>query len=271
MIPGFTLRSRELFNLWNLQVFVRNRHQSLTHLLTTQFFWTGIYLIACDDEIVYIGQSNDLMRRPLQSLGKAYHGVSDTSLQWGIAYAPCDYADMDEQESTAIRAFAPKFNTSIPSVAKSQGQLPDIVASATVFQTPDRHCRAFLPESLMRQMERAAVDPNPPWARKKTRRKTERVVVNTSWAKEPPRALSDEEHADLLRRYGVPANEPLVFPVNLCDDGNVVTRDGEVLGIWVMDSFEHLSFIPESHTEPLFQHVTSGGLALQIRGWHEGR
>lgn len=266
------LSTRQLLNLWKLEVFVRNPHQSLTDLLTTRGFSTGIYLIACDDEIVYIGQSNNLTRRPFQSLGRAYHRVSDTSLQWGMAYAPCEYGDdLDEIESTAIRAFAPKFNTSIPSVAKSQGQMPEIVASATVFQTPDRLCRAFHPESLAQQMERAAADPNPPWSVKKTRRRTERTVIDTSWASEPPGFLSDEERADLMRRYGVPANETLIYPVNLCDDGYVVTRDGVVLGTWSVDDDENPFFIPEGHTEPLFSHVLPGALAFQIRGWYEAQ
>lgn len=264
------LSSRQLFDLWNLEVFVRNRHQSLTDLLTTRNFSIGIYLIACDDEIVYIGQSNNLTRRPFQSLGRTYHRVSDTSLQWGIAYAPCDYVDMDEQESTAIRAFAPKFNTSIPSVAKSQGQMPEIVASATVFQKPDRLCRAFLPDNLKQQMERAAAEPNPPWARKRTRRKTERLVFESTEV-ETPAPMTEEHKAELMRDYGVAVNEPLVYPVNLCKDGMVVTRDGEFLGSWSFDDDACPFFIPDGDTEPLLEHVTSGGLAFQIRQWYEER
>lgn len=263
------LSTRQLLNLWKLEVFVRNPHQSLTDLLTTRGFSTGIYLIACDDEIVYIGQSNNLTRRPFQSLGRAYHRVSDTSLQWGIAYAPCEHRDdLDEIESTAIRAFAPHFNTSIPSVSKSQGRMPQIAASATVFQVPDRLCRAFQPESLKQQMERAAADPSPPWARKRTRRKTERPAYESTEVYVPV-PMTEERRAQLMRDYGVPVNEPLVYPVNLCEDGMVVTRDGVFLGNWSLDDDECPFFIPDGETEPLLEHVTSGGLAFHIRQWYE--
>jgi hypothetical protein len=263
------LSDREIFNRWNLEVFARNRHQEFTDLLRSPWFGDGIYLIACDQEIVYIGQSHILQQRSIQSLGRVYHRVPDTSLQWGIAYAPCAYKDMDEQESTAIRAFAPRFNTSIPSVAKSQGKMPEIVATATVFQTPDSPCAAFHPDNMRQQMDRAAVDPDPPWRRKKPRRKPERSFTRKSVAAQPPLALSDEERLDLIGRYGVPANGPLVYPVNLCDDGMVLTRDGEILGSWSLDDDANPFFIPEGHEEPLFGHLMPGGLALRIREWHE--
>ena len=269
MAFGLVVRSHEFLNLWNLQVFVRNPHPSLREMLTSHIVTSGIYLIGCDGEIVYIGQSNDILRRPLQSLGKAYHQVSDTSLQWSLALAPGERDDLDELESSAIRAFAPRFNTSIPSVAKSEGRLPQITAMAPVFQLPDRPCGACNPQNLKQQMERAAADPSPPWRRKRTRRPSAPVPKAPYVPPEEIPELTEEEHAALLADYGVPADGDLVYPINMCRDGLVVTRDGEVLGIWALDKFHCPSFTPDGAAEPLMHHVTTGGLAFQIRQWYE--
>jgi len=166
------MRSSALFNLWKRQVFVRNRHEEFDNILAFSSRSSGIYLIACAGEVVYIGQSWDLSKRSIESLGNHYHRLPDTSLAWSIAFAPCPPDEMDERESTAIRTFAPQFNTSLPSKAKSQSRMPDIVGVAAVFQDQDGPCGAFEQENLEHQKRSAATNPNPPWATKKMRRKT---------------------------------------------------------------------------------------------------
>jgi hypothetical protein len=137
------LTSSALYHLWKRQVFLRNRHDELTSLLGCSWLNTGIYMIGCADRVVYIGQSNQLSQRSIDSLGRVYHRVQDTSLSWSMAFAPCAHEDMDEYESAAIRAYAPEFNTSIPSTEKSLGRMPVIAGSAQVFAGQSTPSTAF--------------------------------------------------------------------------------------------------------------------------------
>ena len=74
-------------------------------------------------------------------------------------------------------------------------------------------------------------------------------------------------------------NDPYRFPVNLVgypqeDEGDVVTRDGEVLGHWRMGSDEALEtaqFIPEGADDVLFEDHRIGVLCAAIRDWQEER
>ncbi|RWB39767.1 MAG: hypothetical protein EOQ46_26410 [Mesorhizobium sp.] len=258
--------ARPLFHLWKRQVFLRERHREFDALLSTTKMRTGIYLIGCGGEVVYVGQTWDLAERPIQSLGNFYHRVPDVSLPWSIAFAPCDVSEMDERESTAMRRFAPRFNTSIPSVAKSEGRMPDIIRSAAVFHDQAGPCGAFKPENLLRQTEIAAANANPPWARKRTRRASPRPRRVTNFI---PVELTKEQIAELVAHHGVSLTEPLRFKINLCKDGSVVTRDGEIVGTWVMDENEHPSFIPDGSSEPMFFHVFLGSLCQRIEDWLE--
>lgn len=160
---------------WRRQVFVRNPHQDLNVLYNGLRQRSGIYLIGCAEEIVYIGQSWDLTERPIVSLGPFYHRVPDVSLPWSLALALCLPEEMNEKESTAIRAFAPKFNTSIPSIPASNGQMPEIIGYAAVFQDQVSAGGAFNEENVRRQVERAASNPAPPWRQGKQRRKNEKL------------------------------------------------------------------------------------------------
>jgi hypothetical protein len=74
----------------------------------------------------------------------------------------------------------------------------------------------------------------------------------------------------VVKAYGVPLDEPLRYPINLCDEGSVVTKDGEFLGTWTMDNHEHPSFTPDGASEPLLSHVLVGLLCMNIRAWYEG-
>ncbi|MCS4091369.1 hypothetical protein [Rhizobium sp. BK176] len=82
-----------------------------------------------------------------------------------------------------------------------------------------------------------------------------------------PVELTSEEVAELVDHYGVSLSEPLRFNINLGKDGLVVTRDGEVIGTWVMDENEHPSFIPDGASEPLFFDVFLGSLCQRIEDW----
>lgn len=271
------LRNRKQFLMWRRGVFVRNPNDQLNDLFSKVLGGTGIYLIGCSDEIVYVGQSFNIRERPLESLARVYHQVSDTSLPWSLALAPCDDEEMDERESTAIRAYAPRFNTSIPSIPKSEGRLPDIVGVAAVFQNQSSTGGAFEAENLRKQMERAQTNPNPPWRQGKQRKKTGRKVK----AREPVLVFAEPaeqtlaevevevEVEELLRDYGVPSNGPLIYPINLCDDGSVVTNEGEYLGTWTLDKYTDPWFTPDGAEEPLFSHVSIGLLCYRIRDWHE--
>lgn len=264
-------RNSALFHLWKRQVFLRSRHEAFTALLSKKAISPGIYLIGCADHIVYIGQTNNLRQRPIESLGNIYHRIPDTSLPWSIAFAPCSYEEMDERESTAIRAYSPKFNTSIPSLGKSQGRMPDMVGTATVFQDQAESGGAFEPQNLKRQMEFAEANPNPPWKTKKRRKKTENRKRQRTDIPTTPIELSSEEVEDLLTAYGVSLNEPLRFKINLCKDGSVITKDGEIIGTWMMDENGHPSFFPTGASEALFFHVWVGMLCNEIKEWHEAK
>jgi hypothetical protein len=65
------LNNHKQFLAWRRQVFVRNPHRDLNALYTGLKQRTGVYLIGCAEEIVYIGQSWDLTERPIDSLGRS--------------------------------------------------------------------------------------------------------------------------------------------------------------------------------------------------------
>lgn len=72
--------------------------------------------------------------------------------------------------------------------------------------------------------------------------------------------------------------DPYRFPINLLgypgnSEGEVVTKDGEILGRWVMsddDALELVDFIPEDTDKALLQLHRIGMLCAGIRDWHEG-
>lgn len=338
------LTSSALFHLWKRQVFLRNRHDELSSLLGCSWLHTGIYMIGCADRVVYIGQSNQLSQRSIDSLGRVYHRVPDTTLPWSIAFAPCAYEDMDELESAAIRAYAPEFNTSIPSLDKSLGRIPIIAGTAQVFGDQMSPSLAFSPDYVTRQIEAAARNSTPPWRKGRPlppdARSTAALqqydirVVNTSGQdffdamsarrrhayRSSVRTLKPERfktyfehrgveiHIDevtsnrggdrnltfewMARSYGkmiasgsepdkaTAANkaihaadehlaQPYRFKINLCEDGSVVTEDGEYLGTWEADENSHYSFTPDGETEVLFFEMWVGLLCQKIADWHD--
>ena len=148
------------------------------------FICPGIYFIGCGDSIVYIGQSigmGGIAHRSLESLARIYPQIEDKTLPWSIGLAPYvesgapffydDGEDFNELESTAIRKFAPIFNTSIPSKLKSQGKEPKIMHIAQVFIDEDKYCTAFELERLEKQAIEVVSNPSPPWHQGNKRRR----------------------------------------------------------------------------------------------------
>ncbi|WP_091922344.1 hypothetical protein [Phyllobacterium sp. CL33Tsu] len=86
---------------------------------------------------------------------------------------------------------------------------------------------------------------------------------------DPPAELTGEELREAWRRYGIPYGDPLVYPINLCDDGSVVTRDGEYIGKWAMDQYDAPSFAPDGETLPFLEAPLVGLLCMTIRDWYE--
>lgn len=340
------LTNSAFLHLWRRQVFLRNQHDELLSLLRCSWAHIGIYMIGCADRVVYIGQSNQLSQRSIDSLGRVYHRVSDTSLPWSMALAPCAYEDMDEHESAAIRAYAPEFNTSIPSLGKSLGRMPVIEGIAQIFADQASLSNAFSPECLRLQRGAAATNASPPWRKGKAlqvdhlstipQQKFDLRDINTSGrdfvdqlssqrrraqrrsalTQNPERIKTYVEHRgieihideirpnDVGKRYPffewmaksygkVIANgreldkataakkaieaaeehlsQPYRFKINLCDDGPVVTRDGEYLGTWATDENNHLSFTPDGESEVLFFEMWKGMLCQKIADWYEAQ
>ena len=75
------------------------------------------------------------------------------------------------------------------------------------------------------------------------------------------------------------ADDPYRFPINLVgypreSGGDVVTRNGEVLGRWRMsddEALEMVEFIPEGADDVLFRDHFIGVLCATIQDWYEGR
>ena len=162
-------------SLWNFQEFGRERHRDLDILMNIRMGTVGnsggVYLIGCGNEIVYIGMTNNFRRRILQSLGRCYPLVKDTTLPWSLALAPWGTVDISPEEecweSSAIKAFAPIYNTSIPSMVKSNGSLPTIYADVPIFADQGHETGgAFEADNMQRQKTKAALDPCPPWKSK---------------------------------------------------------------------------------------------------------
>ncbi|MFV2052984.1 hypothetical protein [Aliiroseovarius sp. YM-037] len=74
---------------------------------------------------------------------------------------------MDEHESAAIRAYAPEFNTSIPSLDKSLARMPVIAGTAQIFAEQATPSMAFSPEWAKRQIEAVSKNTTPPWRKRK--------------------------------------------------------------------------------------------------------
>jgi hypothetical protein len=249
-------------------MFMRARHPDFNELQDSHWASSGIYMIGCAGRVVYVGQTVGLNKRSIQSLGRFYHRVSDVSLPWSIAYAPCRQEERNERESTAIRALAPKFNTSIPGLKESQGRMPEITGVAPIFADQTAPCGAFNHENLEAQRQSvAAMEGMPNWKPSKPRKPSvRRPKVSPEEFREPE--WSKEKSDNIVRALGSPANGPLHFRINLCDDGDVVTIDGEYIGTWRVDAYTFYCFVPDGAAEPMFIDPFMGRLCATVEKWH---
>lgn len=55
------------------------------------------------------------------------------------------------------------------------------------------------------------------------------------------------------------------------DSGAVVTRDGEIIGTWVLDAEDHPSFTPLGETEHVIWSPWIGEFCKLVKAWHEER
>ena len=181
--------SRLLTNLWQERI----RHQDIDDmckgLSSGGFSVEGIYFIGCGDRIIYIGQSmgmGGISHRSIESLARFYHQIDDITLPWSIGLSPVidesvivwNSSGLNELESTAIRKFAPIFNTSIPSKLKSKGKEPNITYIARVFADQDKNCTAFELENLEKQAREAENNPSPPWQQGNKIRRKRNPITN---------------------------------------------------------------------------------------------
>ncbi len=241
-------------------------------------------MIGCADRVVYIGQSNQLSQRSIDSLGRVYHRIPDTALPWSIAFAPFAYEDMDEHESAAIRAYAPEFNTSIPSMNKSLGRMPVIAGTAQIFadqasrrrRAQRRSAPTQRPERITTYVEHKGVKIH--IDEKRSNEVGERHLFFEWMAKsygkviasgtEPDKATAANREIDAAEEH---LALPYRFKINLRDDGSVVTRDGEYLGTWKTDENGYPSFTPDGESEVLFFEMWIGMLCQKIADWHEAQ
>lgn len=55
------------------------------------------------------------------------------------------------------------------------------------------------------------------------------------------------------------------------DSGDVITKDGEVIGTWVLDPEDHPGFIPLGETEEVIWSPWIGEFCRLVKEWHEER
>jgi hypothetical protein len=66
-------------------------------------------------------------------------------------------------------------------------------------------------------------------------------------------------------------SKPVLYEINLMDDGSVVTKYGEYLGTWKADENDHPNFTPDGASDVLFFDVFVGSLCRKIWKWSESK
>jgi len=73
----------------------------------------GVYFLLQDDEVVYIGKSNDALRRLSQ------HRAENQKTFNRVFMVRCQLVELDRLEALYIDKYRPKYNTTIPVVPKN--------------------------------------------------------------------------------------------------------------------------------------------------------
>ena len=73
---------------------------------------------------------------------------------------------------------------------------------------------------------------------------------------------------ELMRRNGLGEDDPLKFPINLIENGDVITIDGEYLGTWEIDEDRLFNFTADGEANITLTNVFVGLLCRDIDKWH---
>ena len=79
---------------------------------------------------------------------------------------------------------------------------------------------------------------------------------------------NDETKRELMCRNGLGENEALKYPINLIENGDVITIDGEYLGTWEIDEDRVFNFTADGETSTTLTNVFVGLLCRDIDKWH---
>lgn len=56
-----------------------------------------------------------------------------------------------------------------------------------------------------------------------------------------------------------------------CDTGAVITKDGEIIGIWYSDENDLYQFVPDGEKEVTVHSFFLGLFCPKVEKWHEGK
>lgn len=92
-------------------------------------------------------------------------------------------------------------------------------------------------------------------------------------------ASREEAYLSACNAIDVFEADPYRFPINLigypnAGEGDVITKDGEILGRWFSsgdEALEFVDFVPDGADEVLFSEHFVGLLCQRIREWHQAQ
>jgi hypothetical protein len=129
-------------------------------------------------------------------------------------------------------------------------------------------------QNLQEQAKRAERNPNPPWMLgHSTRRSSAEVYVESLREAVEKHGLgkeliwNDEAKRELMRGNGLGKNDPLKYAINLVENGDVITIDGEYLGTWEIDEDRVFNFTADGETSTTLTNVFVGLLCRDIKEW----
>lgn len=79
---------------------------------------------------------------------------------------------------------------------------------------------------------------------------------------------NEETTRELVCRNGVGDNDPLKYPIDLIENGDITTIDGEYLGTWEIDKDRVCNFTADGETSTTLTNVFVGLLCRNINKLH---